>query len=103
MTRYEFAMAISRMLDASRANPAMRGRRRAGPMGAAGATVPLVPLAGRPGRSRWRPGRRWSRGPVGPAGKMSEDEVRAICAKLLDEFRNELKDVKSDISYLEMT
>jgi len=32
---------------------------------------------------------------------MSDDEVRAICAKLLDEFRNELKDVKSDISYLE--
>jgi len=32
---------------------------------------------------------------------MSDDEVRAICAKLLDEFRNELKDIKSDISYLE--
>jgi len=41
-------------------------------------------------------------GPQGPKGDPpSPDEVRTICKKLLDEFADELKDIRDDLDYLE--
>jgi len=100
MTRYEFAVAISRMLDALKRDPAMRGLQ--GPKGDTGP-------AGAPGAA----GAQGAAGPVGPAGavgpkgaqgdpgKVNPDEVRAICSKLLDEFKNELKGLRDDVDYLQ--
>jgi len=93
MTRYEFAMAISRMLDVLAKNPAMRG-----PVGPAGAPG----TSGAKGADG-KPGAAGPTGPPGPTGakgdpgKVDPAEVQAIVAKLLDEFRDELKDVQGDV------
>jgi hypothetical protein len=102
MTRYEFAMAISRMLDALARNPAMRG-----PAGAPGAQgAPGLGTAGGQGAqgAQGAPGVQGvagQQGAVGPPGKISDAEIAAIEAKLQDEFKNELKDLKSDVNYLQ--
>jgi len=102
MTRYEFAMAISRMLDALARNPNMRGPAgAAGPQGPAGPAGTGVAGPAGPAGPGGVQGPAGPAGAVGPAGKMSDEEVRAICAKLLDEFKNELKDLKSDVNYLQ--
>lgn len=67
-----------------------------GPVGPAGAVGPAGPagVAGPAGPV----------GPVGPQGPKgdppSPEEVRAICKKLLDEFADELKDIRDDLDYL---
>lgn len=90
MTRYEFAAAVARLVDniqAQKGDPGDTGP--AGPAGAAGAAGP----AGAAGAT----------GPAGPAGAdgkdavIDPDEVRAICAKLLEEFKDELAQVKRDL------
>lgn len=96
MTRYEFAMAISRMLDTLAKNPAMRGP--AGPTGASGAAG----AAGAKGAA----GAAGAAGPAGPAGakgdpgKLDPAQVQAVVSKLLDEFRNELKDARDDLDLI---
>lgn len=103
LTRYEFAMAVSRLLDALARNPAMRGPvgpegpvGPAGRVGAAGGAGPQG-VAGPAGPQ----GPAGPAGPQGPAGKMNPDEVKAICQKLLDEFKTELKDLRGDLNYLQ--
>jgi hypothetical protein len=99
MTRYEFAMAISRLMDW----PGLKGDTGpAGPRGETGAAGPAGPkgdgAAGPPGPA----GPKGADGAVGPPGpKPTDDEVRAICAKLLDEFKGELADIKDRMGKVE--
>jgi Collagen triple helix repeat (20 copies)/S-layer homology domain len=93
MTRYEFAMAVSRLTDW----PGMRGERgepgspgARGPAGAPGVAGPRG-VAGEQGE-RGGPGARGEAGLPGP--RSTDAETRAICAKLLDEFRDELAQVR---------
>lgn len=96
MTRYEFAMAISRLMDwpgikGEKGDPGERGPAGpAGPAGPKGDTGPQGP--------RGEPGPKGDPGPQGPPGpKPTDDEIRAICAKLLDEFKGELADLKEQL------
>jgi len=93
MTRYEFAAAIARMLDvldnqAGGVGP--KGETGAqGPAGAAG----QVGVAGAKGDT----------GPAGAPGKdavIDEAAIAAIVNKLMDEFKDELADVRKDLDYL---
>jgi hypothetical protein len=102
MTRYEFAMAISRLMDSE----CMKNAGLAGPKGDkgdAGVAGPAGPkgetgAAGPKGET----GAAGPAGAVGPPGpKPTDDEVRAICAKLLDEFKGELADIKDRLSKVE--
>jgi len=92
MTRYEFAMAISRLMEW----PGIVGPQGPkGDTGAAGAAgVGAKGDKGDPG-PKGEPGAAGAKGEPGPPGpKPTDDEVRAICAKLLDEFKGELADLK---------
>ncbi len=100
MTRYEFAMAISRLMDW----PGLKGEKggqgdpgQPGATGPAGANGPMGP-AGPPGATS-------AAGPAGPPGppgpKVPDDEIRALCAKLVNEFKDELaaiKDQEADLT-----
>lgn len=99
MTRYEFAMAISRLMD-------WRGLRGApGAEGAAGDRG----VAGSPGAAG-APGPRGDPGPPGPKGDKgaagepgpaaSTEEVQALCARLVEEFRDELAELRDQTSSL---
>ncbi len=99
MTRYEFAMAISRLMDW----PGLKGAKgetgAQGPAGGAGATGAAGPTG---------PAGEAGAGPAGPAGvqgppgpKPSDEEIRAICAKLLNEFKDELADIKAKLGDVE--
>jgi len=93
LTRYEFAMAISRLMEWSgrAAPPGPPGPK--GDTGAPGAPGPKGPK-GDPG-PKGEPGAPGAKGETGPPGaKVSDDEVRATCAKLLDEFKKELADLR---------
>jgi S-layer homology domain/Collagen triple helix repeat (20 copies) len=96
MTRYEFAMAISRLMDW----PGLRGEQgepgAKGEPGAAGpAGVPGVKGGDGGTGPRGQPGPQGQPGAQGPPGPVpTTDEVRAICAKLLNEFRDELAQVR---------
>jgi hypothetical protein len=94
MTRYEFAIAISRLIDHMPGGPA-------GPAGAAGAAGPVGPQgpAG-PAGEAGPAGPPGPAGPQGPAGTVDEAQVRAICQKLCDEFKDELKMVRGDVDNL---
>jgi Collagen triple helix repeat (20 copies)/S-layer homology domain len=99
MTRYEFAMAISRLMDW----PGLKGeagaagkageRGPAGPPGAAGGAG----VAGAPG-PQGPPGAAGAQGPPGP--KPTDAEIQAICAKLLNEFKDELAQIKDKLGEL---
>ncbi len=100
MTRYEFAIAIARLMD----SPCMaKGAGQKGDKGDTGATGPAGPkgdtgAAGAAGAA----GAKGEKGDKGDKGdKPTDDEVRAICAKLLDEFKDELADLDSRIGDLE--
>lgn len=97
MTRYEFAMAISRLLDAIAKNPNLIGK--VGPQGPPGAPGPngTGGTAGAPG-AVGPPG---APGAVGPAGTVNPDDVKAVCQKLCDEFKKELKDLKDNLDYMQ--
>ncbi len=93
MTRYEFAAAISRMLDVisvggGQGEKGDRGAQGpagvAGPAGAAGAQGPA--------------------GVAGPAGKdgvVDEAKIATLVNKLIDEFKDELADMRQDVDYLQ--
>jgi len=93
MTRYEFAMAISRLLDVVKGTPGPAGP--AGKDGAAGAAG----AQGAPGAQ----GAKGDVGPAGPAGPkgdpgvVDEAKIAALVNKLCDEFKNELKDLRGDL------
>jgi hypothetical protein len=101
MTRYEFAMAISRLIDSDCIKKA--GEKGAkGDTGAAG-TPGKDGAAGKDGPK----GDKGDKGDAGAAGKdgapgkaPSEDEIRAICQKLCDEFKDELADIKDQLADL---
>ncbi|MBD3293257.1 MAG: hypothetical protein GF393_10055 [Armatimonadia bacterium] len=100
MTRYEFAMAISRLLQQIPEMEELRGdtgpqgdRGPAGPAGAdgaAGAQGPQGPA-----------GPQGPQGPQGPAGECDMEECAEIVNKLLDEFKDELGDLQEDVEYLQ--
>lgn len=100
MTRYEFAMAISRLVDNF-------GKmvKEAGPTGVAGKDgVPGIAGPAGPQGDQGTKGEQGIAGPAGPAGKdgvANMAEVEALCKKLMDEFKNELADVKKDVEYLQ--
>jgi hypothetical protein len=110
MTRYEFALAVKRLLDAIREKPEIRELLRgpAGPQGPAGPAGPQGP-AGPPGP----PGPPGPQGPAGPAGpqgpagppgppgQVDEDRVRAIVRDLIREFEPELKRLGARVDELE--
>ena len=92
MTRYEFAMAVARLLDQIPSAEELRGPQGpvgppgvAGAAGAAGGTGPAGP-----------------QGPVGPRGPgLTEEQIRQIVARMADEFRKEIDQVKKDLDALE--
>lgn len=99
LTRYEFAMAVSRLLDVLRAGEIAGGPPGppgppgpAGPAGPAGPQGPQGP-AGPPGPP----------GPQGPAGTSDFDEARvtAIVEALLGEFGDDLQEIRGDIDVLQ--
>ena len=97
MTRYEFAMAISRLLDvipqAGEGKIGPQGPQGpAGPAGAAGAAGAAGPAgpAGAAGPA----------GPQGPQGVVDEAKIAALVNRLCDEFKNELKDLRGDVDAL---
>jgi len=93
MTRYEFAMAVSRLLDAiGEGKPGPQGP--AGPQGAAGAAGPAAGPAGAAGAQG-------PAGPQGPAGEVDYDEVASIVEKLTSEFSDELAELRYDVDYLQ--
>jgi len=95
MTRYEFAMALSRLLDAIKIGSApVKGEKGdpgpqgpAGPKGADGAAGP--------------PGPQGPPGPKGDPADVDYDKVRAIVQELTKEFADELADQRNDIDYLQ--
>ncbi len=100
MTRYEFAMAISRLLQQIPEMEELRGpqgeRGPAGPAGddgAQGAQGPQGPQG--------PAGPQGPQGPAGPAGEIDQAEVAEIVNKLLDEFKDELGDVQEDLEYVQ--
>jgi len=100
MTRYEFAMAISRLMDW----PGMKGKDGVpgkdgapGKNGANGAPGPKGD-PGAPG-APGAPGKDGAQGP--PGTTPSDDAIRAICAKLLNEFKDELADIKDKLGDLQ--
>jgi len=93
MTRYEFAMAISRLLDVVQAQKGDKGDQGAkgdqGLPGAAGAQ-------GIPGAK----GDAGQKGDQGPQGVVDEAKIAALVNKLCDEFKAELKDLRGDVDAL---
>jgi len=91
ITRYEFAMAVSRILDLFSA-PSLSGAAGAtGPTGAPGAEGPRGPEG--------------ARGPVGPAGadgvaRLDEAQIRHLVMRLTEEFRDELQALRDDVDLL---
>ena len=96
MTRYEFAMAISRLIEnvGKMVQPGKEGPK--GDAGAAGAAGPSGPQgdAGPAGAA----GVAGAQGPIGVADMAA---VEALCKKLLDEFKPELADLRKDVEYLQ--
>ena len=87
MTRYEFAMALSRMLDTIEQTPGL-----AGPKGDTGPAGPQGPKGdiGAVGPA----------GPKGDPGEVDYDKVRAIVQELTKEFADELADLRNDVDSL---
>lgn len=90
MTRYEFAMAISRLLDVLPKGTAGAGS--AGPAGPAGPQGPAGPAGAM--------GSKGEMGPAGPAGKMDEAQIEALVKRLMDEFKDELAALSADVAGL---
>jgi hypothetical protein len=91
LTRYEFAMAISRVLDAM---PLLAAPGPAGPMGPAG-----------PGGEMGLAGPQGPQGPQGPPGEKGADyynekEITALVMRLTQEFRGELQLLGKDVGDL---
>jgi len=99
MTRYEFAMAISRLMDWEGivGPPGATGLK--GPQGDPGAAgTPGAPGAKGADGAQGAKGDTGAEGPKGPVP--TEDEVAAVCKKLIDEFKDELADLQDQIDDL---
>jgi hypothetical protein len=99
MTRYEFAMAISRLMEW----PGIVGP--PGPEGKAGPKGDTGPAGGAGAKGdAGAPGPKGDAGPPGaqgePGPKPTDEELQAICKKLLDEFKDELADLQDQIDDL---
>ncbi|MFQ6098623.1 MAG: S-layer homology domain-containing protein [Armatimonadota bacterium] len=105
MTRYEFAMAVARLMDKIPDPEELRGP--AGPRGERGERGPKGDAG--PRGERGPAGPPGERGPAGPPGQaMSQDEIKALVNRLLDEFRDDIEklqeccsDVQDDIDDLD--
>ncbi|MFW5867674.1 MAG: S-layer homology domain-containing protein [Armatimonadota bacterium] len=96
LTRYEFAMALSRLLNTldDQGGPGAAGP--AGPAGAAGAAGP----AGEAGAAG-PPGPAGAAGPSGPAGPdVSEEQIQEVVDGLTREFGDELDAIRDDLGNL---
>jgi hypothetical protein len=89
MTRYEFAMAIARLVDMIPEKGAAQPGER-GPQGDRGPEGPQ----GRAGEA----GAKGETGPQGPMGVANMDEVKALIDKLRDEFKPELDKIKEQLA-----
>ncbi|MGC9319566.1 MAG: S-layer homology domain-containing protein [Armatimonadota bacterium] len=100
MTRYEFAMAISRLLDRFPEMAAGVGAQGpAGEAGARGAAGPEGPR-GEPG-PQGPPGPQGEAGPPGPAGPgLDDEEIAEIVNGLLREFEDELNTLEEETGNL---
>jgi len=96
MTRYEFAMAISRLLDVVKNDMPAGKQGEKGDTGAAGAAG----AAGAPG-AKGDIGPTGPIGPQGPPGVVDDAKIAALVNKLCEEFKNELKDMRQDLDYLQ--
>jgi hypothetical protein len=95
LTRYEFAMAVARLLDTGKGMGLPGPEGQPGPPGQQGEAGPPGP-----------PGLAGPQGPAGPPGApgeapLREDNVTAIVNKLLDEFAPELSDIRSHLKSLD--
>jgi len=95
LTRYEFAMAISRLLDTAKLLGPPGAEGQPGPPGRQGEAGPPGP-----------PGLAGPQGPPGPQGApgeaiFREESVAAIVNKLLDEFAPEMADLRSRLQSLD--
>ncbi len=90
MTRYEFAMAVSRVVDALR-TMAGPGAGPAGPIGESGEAGPIGP----PGQTG-PAGPSGEPGPAGPPADMTK--VRHLAEALVDEFSEEIGRLREDIT-----
>lgn len=101
LTRYEFAMAISRLMDWA-AEAHVGGQPVPGVKGPAGSAGPPGPKGERgTAGPKGATGDRGESGPEGPRGTITDEEVRKACEKLLDEFQTELGDVRGQLTELE--
>lgn len=116
LTRYEFAMAISRLLDdlpgtgrseaadqsvsGGTHSPAKTGEIRAAlaPHGISGPPGPVAPPG--PQGPVGPPGPPGPQGPAGPMGKIDQAEVTLLVEKLLAEFREELRQIRGGVDSL---
>lgn len=98
MTRYEFAMALSRLVDLFEAQT---GRKLAGPQGPQGQQGPPGPPGemGPPGP----PGPAGPKGPPGEPGQpgLDEEKVAALLNQLCREFKDELALIANDVGDLQ--
>jgi len=92
MTRYEFAIAIARLLDTI--GPGQKGDK--GDTGAAG----TAGAKGDPG-PKGDPGAKGDPGPAGKDAKIDEAQIAALVNKLIDEFKDDLADMRKDLDYLQ--
>ncbi|MEA3403777.1 MAG: S-layer homology domain-containing protein [Armatimonadota bacterium] len=101
MTRYEFAMAISRLLDKMpEVGAGERGPQ--GPQGPQGEQGPAGPQGPQGEQGPAGPqGPQGPQGDQGPPGEIDEDQVAEIVNRLLDEFKDELADLKEDVEFLQ--
>jgi hypothetical protein len=96
MTRYEFAMAIARLWEKL---PELGAKGEKGDTGDPGAPGPQG-AAGDPGAKgatgdTGPPGQKGDKGDPGEGP--SADEIQAICQKLVDEFRDDIEQIKADL------
>jgi len=93
MTRYEFAIAISRLLDAMPGAGKDGAAGQAGTAGAKGDTGPQGP--------KGDPGAAGKDGAPGKDATIDEAQIATLVKKLLDEFKDELADLRQDVDYLQ--
>ena len=93
MTRYEFAIAISRLLDALPGAGKDGAAGKDGVAGAKGDTGPqgTAGAAGAAGKD----------GVAGKDAKVDEALIATLVKKLLDEFKEDLADLRQDVDYLQ--
>lgn len=97
LTRYEFAMAISRLLDTLERRQAEAGP--AGPPGPQGPAGPPGPAG--PAGPAGPPGPRGEAGPAGPQGPgPTEAEIQEVIEGLVREFADEIKAIRGQVDDL---